>query len=102
MKAATQLASGHPITAPLVINEIVIFLLMKEFGGTPSQWESQSPKNIKFITTILSTYNKISNDKIKRDSKVASTGGRSKRTTGRFRREERVGPNGTEIVDIPI
>lgn len=101
MKAATQLASGHPITVPLVINEIVIFLLMKEFGGTPSQWESQSPKNIKFITTVLSTYNKISNDKIKRDSRSMSSG-RNKRTTGKFRREERVGPNGTEIVDIPI
>ncbi len=104
MQAATQLASGLMITVTSVADEITIFLLMKEFGGTPSQWRSQSTRDIKFITTVLSTYNKIKNAEIERQSRQAGKGSKvgKVRSTGKFRREERVGPNGIEIVDILI
>lgn len=80
---------------------------MKEFGGVPSDWRSQSTKDIKSITTLLSTYNKVKNLKMERKSKQGSRGVSSGASRGagnarKFRREERVGPNGTEIVDIPI
>ena len=101
MKAATQLASGHRITDSLALDEITIFLLMKEFGGTPGQWRREASKDIKFLTTILSTYNRVTNEKMERSSKgkKAMNGPRS---TGKFMREEKVGPEGIEIIDTPI
>lgn len=99
--AATQLASGHIITANGVMDEITIFLLMKEFGGTPSQWRHEASKDIKFVTTLLSTYNNVLNKKMEKASKPKGRGS-GVMSSGKFRREERVGPNGIEIVDIPI
>ena len=98
------MASGHAIMDSSVANEISIFLLMKEFGGLPSQWKRESIKDIKFVTTLLSSYNQAKNAEIQREIKGKS--GKSSRgnkmTSGKFRREERIGPNGIEIVDIPI
>ena len=103
--AATDLARGRSVTSKLVSREITMFILMKEFGGLPSQWENESIKNIKMITSLLSTYNTVSNSEMERSTKGKgrSYGGGSKSILGKkYRREERIGPNGIETVDIPI
>ena len=102
--AAADLARGRAVTSSLVSKEITMFLLMKEFGGTPSDWEGQSTKNIKMITLLLSTYNSVSNAEMSRKTKGGGhSGGSSNSILGKkYRREERIGPNGIETVDIPI
>ena len=85
---------------------------MKEFGGLPNQWKKQSVRDIKCITTMLSTYNSVSNAEMNRASKgkggtgagysAGSSTGKSSIMGKKYKRVERVGPNGIETVDIPI
>ena len=67
--AATDLASGRRVTVQPVPDEIVIFLLAKEFGWTPSQIKAESSKDIKAITTVLSVYNSVLNQKAQQNNK---------------------------------
>lgn len=80
---------------------------MKEFGGTPGQWRMQNTKDIKFVTTILSTYNRIKNkemDKMsKRRVKVGGSGVKHNPLLGKkYMRTEKIGPGGTGVVETPI
>ena len=67
--AATDLASGRKVSVQPVPDEIIIFLLAKEFGWTPSQIKAESSKDIKAITTVLSVYNSVLNQKAKQSGK---------------------------------
>ena len=53
------------------------------------------------MSHILSTYNRVTNEKMEKRS-TSKKGTNGPRSTGRFMREERVGPNGIEIIDTPI
>ncbi len=97
------------VTVKSVQDEITIFLLMKEFGGTPGGWRSQTTKDIKFVTTILSTYNRIKNAEMNRANKErkrvrsrAASKGHNPLLGKRYMRVEKPGPNGLEITDTPI
>lgn len=67
--AATDLARGRNISVKPVPHEITIFMLIKEFGGYPDEWARQSNKDIKALTTILSTFNRVRNAEMERMSK---------------------------------
>lgn len=69
--AASELASGRAITVKPVPDEIIWFLLAKEFGWDPETCKRQSSKDIKAITHILSVYNKVKNQMAERESRRA-------------------------------
>ncbi len=82
---------------------------MKEFGGTPSEWRAQRIKDIKFVTTILSAYNKVknaemnkANKKIKRSRSKTTSRGHNPLLGKKYMRVEKPGPNGLEVVDTPM
>jgi len=50
-------------------NEITYFLLAKEFHWTPEQVDRQDAKKMKALTTILSIYNKVTNQETKKINK---------------------------------
>ena len=50
------------------------FSLAKEFGWLPSQIDNESPKKIKGIINVLSTYNGVKNNEIKRGNKQHNSG----------------------------
>ena len=85
-----------------VPDEIIMFLLSKEFGWTPSQIENESSKNIKAYITILSAYNKAKNLEIERSSKVKKTSKGFKGGPGKYMLQETVGPNGIEQSMTPM
>jgi hypothetical protein len=85
-----------------VPEEIIWFLLAKEFGWSPSECKMQDAKDMRAITHILSVYNKVRNVETERASKTksGSRGGFGK--GNRFIRQETAGPDGLMIEDIPI
>jgi len=67
--AASDLAKGRTVATKDIDDEITYFLLAKEFHWTPEQIDRQSAKKMKALTTMLSVYNKVSNQETKRLSK---------------------------------
>lgn len=67
--AAADLALGRIISVKPVPDEITWFLLAKEFGWSPKQIKEMDFKDVKAMTHLLSTYNRVSNQKMERDSK---------------------------------
>lgn len=76
--AATEYARGHNITATPVPDEIMMFVLAKEFHWTPQQIKNESAKDINGILTVLSIFNKLQNQQMEKVSKGGKGGGRSK------------------------
>jgi hypothetical protein len=67
--AATDYARGRAIAVNPVPVEIIYFILAKEFGWLPSQVENESTKKINGIMQVLSIYNKVQNQEIKKSMK---------------------------------
>jgi hypothetical protein len=70
--AATDLAGGRAVAIKPVPVEITMFLLAKEFHWTCDEIRNSRVKDIKGITTILSTYNRIKNEKIEQQNRKAN------------------------------
>lgn len=49
-----------------------MFLLAKEFGWTPNQIKYAESRDIKGITTVLSAYNRVRNEKAEQQARKAS------------------------------
>ena len=64
--AATEYARGRAVTISPTPKEIIFFSLAKEFGWLPSQIEKESNKNMKGIMQVLSIFNKVKNQEIKK------------------------------------
>lgn len=85
-----------------------MFLLIKEFKWTPKQIKEQDAKDIKAVTHILSTYNKVKNAEMEsaartRASAPRSTGSSRGGMKNKFIRKEKIGPDGTiQVQDVPI
>jgi len=67
--AAADLALGRVVSVKPVPDEIIWFLLAKEFGWSPYLIKQNDAKDIRAITHILSVYNKVKNQMIERESK---------------------------------
>jgi hypothetical protein len=87
-----------------VPEEIIWFLLAKEFGWSPRECKRQDAKDMKAITHILSTYNKVRNSETEKASKAksASKGGGGFGRGNKYIRRETVGPEGINVLDTPI
>jgi len=60
------LAGGRKISVEPFPEEIMYFIFAKEFHWTPSQVDSQGAKILRGINTVMSTYNKVKNQEMKR------------------------------------
>lgn len=108
--ATAELARGHTVTVEPYPYELTIFMLMKEFGGTPSQWKKETAKDIRAVTTILSTYNNVRNAEIQKVTKKGNRGIMSNMPVSKskipgmnkFIRTEKSGPQGISYEDTPI
>jgi hypothetical protein len=101
--AAAELARGHNITITPIPDEIIWFLLAKEFHWTPKMCKEQDAKDIRAITHILSTYNRVKNNEAERGSKSHYSGSKNKvGSGGKFMRVERVGPGGIQTEEVPL
>ena len=67
--AAADLALGRVISVRPVPDEIIWFLLAKEFGWSPKQIKENDAKDVRAITHLLSTYNRIKNQMAKKNAK---------------------------------
>jgi hypothetical protein len=87
-----------------VPEEIIWFLLAKEFHWSPRECKMQDSKDMKAMTHILSTYNKVRNVETERahKSKGGSKGGSSFGKGNKYIRRETIGPNGINVEDTPI
>lgn len=63
------MASGRNISVKPIPDEIIWFLLAKEFGWDPATCKRQESRDIKAITHILSVYNKVKNQLIERKNR---------------------------------
>lgn len=62
----SALARGDPVPQP-VPQEIIKFLLMKEFPGlTPRAIDEMNAKEINMLVTMVSVYNRVQNAKYKK------------------------------------
>ncbi|MHA1676158.1 MAG: hypothetical protein ACTSU6_03170 [Candidatus Njordarchaeales archaeon] len=52
-----------------VPDEIIWFLLAKEFGWSPKQIKEMDAKDVRAMTHLLSTYNRVKNQKSSSDAK---------------------------------
>jgi hypothetical protein len=59
--AAADLATGRPIGVKPVPEELVWFLLGKEFHWSPPQIKAMDKKDVDAMIYILSTYNRVKN-----------------------------------------
>ncbi|MCK5763473.1 MAG: hypothetical protein KAH05_05080 [Clostridiales bacterium] len=64
--AAADLALGRPVSIHPVPNEIIWFLLAKEFSWSPKQIKEMDSKDVRAITHLLSTYNRVKNQSAER------------------------------------
>ena len=60
---------GNPISISPVPEEIIWFLLAKEFHWLPSEIQNEKTKDVKAITHIMSVYNRVRNQEIERQQK---------------------------------
>lgn len=67
--AAADLALGRTISASPVPDEIIWFLLAKEFGWSPKQIKEMDFKDVRAMTHLLSTYNRVKNQVAELNSK---------------------------------
>jgi hypothetical protein len=67
--AATEYARGRNITASPVPIELTYFSLAQEYKWLPDQIDRQDPKKLKGLLHILSIYNNIKNEEIKRENR---------------------------------
>lgn len=67
--AAADLALGRVISVRPVPDELMWFLLGKEFGWSPREIKANDAKDIRAMTHILSTYNRVKNQKLEADAK---------------------------------
>jgi len=104
--AASDLARGQPLSTHPVPDEIIWFLLAKEFGWLPSEIKREDAKDIKGITHVLSNYNTTRNTEMERMNKQSKAGhgrrGMSGGGSGKYIRKERVGPQGVSVEEIPM
>lgn len=100
--AAADLARGRAIAVNPIPDEIIMFLLSKEFGWLPSQIENESYRNIKAYIHMLSVYNRAKNAETESLSKKSYGQKPNKFGSGRYVVQERIGPNGIEKTTIPM
>ncbi len=67
--AAADLALGRSISVSPVPDEIIWFLLAKEFGWSPKQIKEMDAKDVRAITHLLSTYNRVKNQVAEKNAK---------------------------------
>jgi len=67
--AAADLALGRPVSVKPVPDELIWFLLEKEFGWSPIEIKANDAKDIRAMTHILSTYNRVKNQKAENEAK---------------------------------
>ena len=67
--AAADLALGRKIHVNPVPDEIVWFLLAKEFGWSPKQIKEMNAKDVRAMTHMLSTYNRVKNQQAENERK---------------------------------
>ena len=67
--AAADFALGRAISISPVPDEIIWFLLGKEFGWSPREIKANNAKDIRAMTHILSTYNRVQNQIAERNRK---------------------------------
>jgi len=66
--AAADLALGRTVSVSPVPDEIIWFLLGKEFGWSPREIKMNDAKDMRAITHILSTYNRVKNQATERQN----------------------------------
>ena len=82
--ATADLALGRTISVDPVPDEIIWYLLGKEFGWSPKQIKAEDAKDIQAMTHIVSTYNRVKNQISERESRTTnSSRGGSTRTVER-------------------
>ena len=67
--AISDLASGRKISVKPVPEDITYFVLAKEFNWTPDQIDRMGTKKVKKMLTMVSTYNKVINNEMKKANK---------------------------------
>jgi len=67
--AAADLAMGRAVSVSPVPEEIIWFLLAKEFSWSPKVIKQNDAKDIRAITHILSVYNRVKNQITERENK---------------------------------
>ena len=67
--AAADLALGRNVSVSPLPDEIIWFALAKEFGWSPKQIKEMESKDVRAMTHILSTYNRVKNQMIERESR---------------------------------
>lgn len=67
--AAADLALGRKISIRPCPDEIMWFLLAKEFGWSPKEIKEMDSKDVRAMTHLLSTYNRVANQKAAADAK---------------------------------
>ena len=76
--AAADLALGRIISVRPVPDELIWFLLGKEFGWSPKEIKEMDSKDVRAMTHILSTYNRVKNQKASADAKRAESDAKRK------------------------
>jgi len=67
--AAADLALGRTISVRPIPDEITWFLLAKEFGWSPKEIKEMEAKDVRAMTHLLSTFNRVSNQVAERNAK---------------------------------
>jgi hypothetical protein len=67
--AAADLALGRAVSVKPIPEEIIWFLLAKEFSWSPKVIKQNDAKDIRAITHILAVYNKVKNQMVERQNK---------------------------------